>query len=157
MSHSRQKSDVGALFVPGRPRHYNKYLNNSVDEPNLMDLDRPSGSLNSVAETTSTVFCAVWMYTVLMDRTWCCNTLSHGRFCRCTSVVPCTSSESNAAVFASPQKRSQLAPQSAFGLVPVGQNFTTQGNELYNECREVHFRHFLIELFRQEVDIVLWP
>ena len=39
-------------------------------------LDRPSGLLNSVAETTSTVFCAVWKYTVRMDRTWCCNTVT---------------------------------------------------------------------------------
>ena len=59
MSHSRQKSDVGALFALGTPRHYNKYFNNSVNKPNFMDLDRPSGTKNSVAETTSTVFCAV--------------------------------------------------------------------------------------------------
>ena len=58
-------------------RPYNKYLNNSVNELHLVDLDCPSGTLNSVAETTSTVFCAVWMYTVRMGRTWCCNTLSH--------------------------------------------------------------------------------
>ena len=148
----------GLLLI--KHRHYNQYLNNSVNEPNLVDLERPSGTLNSVAETTSTVFCAVWMYTVRMERIWCCNTLSHRRFCRCTGPVgppwfP-VFTESEATDFASPQKRSQLAPQSAFGLVPVGQNFTTQDNELCNECRKVHFRDFLIKLFRQEVDIVLW-
>ena len=58
--------------------------------------------------------------------------------------------------FASPQKRSQLAPQSAFVLVPLGANFTTQDSVLCTECRKVQFRHFLVELFRQEVDIVLW-
>ena len=111
-------------------RHHNKYLNNSVNEPNLVDLERPSGTLNSVAETTSTVFCAVWMYTVRMDRTWCCNTLKHRRFCRCTGpvgppwfpVLP----ESKTPDFASPQKCTQLAPQSAIGLVPVGPTSTLQ-------------------------------
>ena len=56
----------------------------SMNQPHLVDLDRPSESLNSVVETTSTVFCAVWMYTVRMDRAWCCNTLTLRRFCRCT-------------------------------------------------------------------------
>ena len=124
MSHSRQKSDVGALFAAGRPRQYNKYLNNSVNEPSFMDLDRPSGTLNSVAETTSTVFCAVWKYTVRMECTWFWNTLSHRRSCRCTGpvgppwfpVLP----ESKAPVFETPKKHSLLAPKSAFGLVPVG-------------------------------------
>ena len=46
--------------------------------------------------------------------------------------------ESKAPVFETPNKRSQLAPKSC------------------TECRKVHFRHFLIEIFRQEVDIVLW-
>ena len=141
MSHSRQKSDVGALFAPGRPPHYNKYLNNSVNEPHLVDLDHLSGTLNSVAETTSTVFCAVWMYTGRMERTWCCQT--RRRVCRCAGptgplwflVLP----ETKTTDFASPKKRSQLAPNS-------GANFTIHNNELCTECRKVHFRHFLIEL-----------
>ena len=155
MSHSRQTSAVGALFAPERgnkPRHYNQYLNNSVNEPNLVDLERPSGTLNSVAETTSTVCCAVWMYTVRMDCTWCCQTLSHRPFCRCTApagppwfpVLP----ESKAGVFESPQKRSQLAPQSAFGLVPVGETSTIRTMSSATRAEKVHFRHFLIELFR---------
>ena len=161
VTHSHQTSVVGALFAPeqgNRPRHYNKYLNNSVNEPHLVDLDCPSGTLNSVAETTS-VFCAVWMYTVRMERTWCCQTLSCRRFSRCTGpvgpplfpVLP----ETKATDFASPQKRSQLAPQSAFVLVPVGPTSPLRTMSSAPSAEKCIFRHFLIELFRQEEDIVL--
>ena len=104
-----------------------------------MDLDRPSGSLNSVAETTSTVSCAVWIG-------W--NVLGVGTHCHIDDPVDVLAlwdlhgslyfPKSKAPVFETSKKRSQLAPKSCTG------------------CRKVHFRHFLIELFRQEVDIVLW-
>ena len=90
LTHARRVTWEHCLFAPdegNRPPQHNKYLNNSLNEPHLVDLDRPSGSLNSVAETTSTVFCAACMYTVRMDRTWCCNTLKHRFVCRCTGPV----------------------------------------------------------------------
>ena len=42
-------------------------------------------------------------------------------------------------------------------LVLVGLKFlsSSKDGELRIECRKVQFRHFLKELFRQEVDIVL--
>ena len=68
-----------------------------------------------------------------MDCTWRCNALSHRRFCRCTGPVgppwfPVLS-ESKAPACESSQKRSQLAPKSAFGLADVRRAGTTADSE----------------------------